>query len=145
MKKLILLAIVLALNSAGIIEVETTEQTAAETTAPQIEAYEQAEVIHLTDENYYDVIENTKGVVLVDFWADWCGPCLQLGPILEEICEEENIFVYKVNVDECPNLSSDFQITGIPMVYIYKDGEMVNSQLGLADKSTYIELINKYK
>lgn len=105
----------------------------------------EAEIIHLTDDTYHDIIDNSTGIVMVDFWAAWCGPCLQLAPILEEISAEEGITLYKLNVDENPNISYEFRITGIPMVYIYKDGEPVDSQMGAGYKQLYLDLIDKYR
>lgn len=116
-------------------ESESTEDTASEVVG----------AVHLTDENYHDVIDNTEGVAIVDFWADWCGPCQVLGPILDEINQEEGVPLYKVDVDENPKLAAEFKITGIPMVYIYKDGEVVDSVMGLGDKDYYINLVAKYE
>jgi len=115
----------------------------AEETAEKVSG--EAEIIHLTDETYHDIIDNSTGIVMVDFWAAWCGPCLQLAPILEEISAEEGITLYKLNVDENPNTSYEFKITGIPMVYIYKDGEPVGSQMGAGYKQLYLDLIDEYR
>lgn len=150
MKQLILILLLTSLYAGGISIESNYDYTAQQETATEVQpennevSTQNAGVYHLTDENYYDTIGSTQGVVLVDFWAEWCGPCMSLGPILEEISQEENIIVYKVNVDECPQISSDFSITGIPMVYVYKDGVIVDSILGLSDKSTYVDLIDSY-
>jgi len=125
-------------NTAGV-EAEVTNTDAEEAVSGE------AEIIHLTDDTYHDIIDNSTGIVMVDFWAAWCGPCLQLAPILEEISAEEGITLYKLNVDENPNISYEFRITGIPMVYIYKDGEPVDSQMGAGYKQLYLDLINKYR
>ncbi|MEX1376926.1 MAG: thioredoxin domain-containing protein [Eubacteriales bacterium] len=100
--------------------------------------------IHLTDENYHETVDNSVGVAFVDFWAAWCSPCVQLAPILEEVASEYDVTLYKLNVDENPLTSAEFQISGIPMVYVYKDGKVVDSQMGLGTKQTYIDLVEKY-
>ena len=151
MKKNILLILILVI-ALTIVSCTTTEvpendspQLPMETDKPQEETNDvvgEANIIHLADETYHENVDNSEGIVIVDFWAAWCGPCLQLAPILEEISAEEGITLYKVNVDECPKLSQEFQITGIPMVYIYKDGEIIGTQLGVAPKSMYMDTIN---
>ena len=100
--------------------------------------------IHLTDANYHEIVDNSEGVALVDFWAAWCGPCVQLAPILEEVATEYNVTLYKLNVDENPFTSAEFQVTGIPRVQVYKDGVYVDTIVGLASKQNYVDLINKY-
>ena len=158
---ILILLVVLALAIAGctstntdtpsenepVVETEVTEAIETTEATDTTEDTENAEVgvVHLTDANYHDVIDNSQGVAIVDFWADWCGPCLVLGPILEEINQEEGIALYKVDVDENPALASEFKITGIPMVYIYKDGEVVDSLMGLGSKDNYINLVAKYE
>jgi len=139
----LLLVFIIALTSCT----KTTNQENT-TSTPEQEIQEEtneANVVHLTDENYHETVDNSEGVVIVDFWADWCPPCVKLGPILEEISMEENITLYKVDVDECPETAKEFKIASIPMVYIYKDGEVVDSQMGLADKKFYLDMINQYR
>ena len=128
------------------IDAEETQQTVIteEATAETVEANE-ATIIHLTDENYHENIDTSVGLVFVDFWAAWCGPCLQLAPILEEISVEQGITIYKVDVDECPKIAAEFQITGIPMVYLYKDGEVVDSQMGSGYKQLYLDMLANHK
>jgi len=143
----LLLVFIIALTSCT----KTTNQENT-TSTPEQEIQEEtnedandANVVHLTDEIYHETVDNSEGVVIVDFWADWCPPCVKLGPILEEISMEENITLYKVDVDECPETAKEFKIASIPMVYIYKDGEVVDSQMGLADKKFYLDMINQYR
>ena len=97
-----------------------------------------------TDTFRKDVIESDKPVV-VDFWAEWCGPCKKLSPILEEVAEELDgqVTVAKVNVDEERNLGAMFQIMSIPSVLIFKNGEKVDEFVGLRSKADIVAQIKK--
>ncbi len=103
-------------------------------------------LIHLTDSNFKEEIKDYKGVALVDFWAPWCGPCQMVGPTIEELASEYEgkIKVGKVNVDEESTLSSEYEIMSIPAVFLFKDGEVVETLIGGQSKDTYIEAIQKY-
>ena len=98
-------------------------------------------VIKVTNENFSEVIANEKPVLL-DFYADWCGPCRMVGPIVAEIAEEHpEILVGKVNVDENPDLARKFNVTSIPLLVVLKNGELVNSALGLRPKEEILALL----
>ncbi len=86
-----------------------------------------------------------EGVSLVDFWAPWCGPCNMLTPIIKELEEElkDKVGVYKVNVDENPNVAGEYQVVSIPTVMIFKDGEVKETIVGVKDKSFYVEALEK--
>lgn len=100
----------------------------------------------LLDEQFEDKVTNSKGLVLVDFWAEWCGPCRQLGPILEEIDEETNyLTVYKMNVDDAPETPSRFEIRSIPTMFLFKDGKQVGVKIGLNTYSDIKSWIESYK
>ena len=88
----------------------------------------------------------SKGVVLVDFFATWCGPCRMLGPILEEVeaTSEEKFKIVKVDVDECSNLARKFGIMSIPTMIIFKDGTEVEKIVGLRDKDNILETISAW-
>ena len=90
---------------------------------------------------------NSKGLVLVDFWAEWCGPCRQLGPILEAIDEEMggDVTIYKMNVDDSPETASQFGIRSIPTMFLFKDGKQVDTKVGLNTQSTISSWIESYK
>ena len=96
--------------------------------------------------NFNEEINNTEKLVLVDFYATWCGPCMMLAPVLDEISNSRagyNILI--VDVDENPNISNELKIDTIPTICIYKDGELMEKQVGFRNKDEIIELIEKYQ
>ncbi len=98
-------------------------------------------MLNLTKENFKSEVLESKGVVVVDFWAPWCGPCRALGPILEEFAHEnENIKVAKVNVDDNQEIAGEYRVMSIPTVIIFKDGEVINKSVGLVPKEKLEEL-----
>ncbi len=101
----------------------------------------------LTDSQFSENVLNSKGLVLVDFWAEWCGPCRQLGPILEAIDEEmgNDVKIYKMNVDDSPETASQFGIRSIPTMFLFKDGKQVDTKVGLNTQSTISTWIESYK
>lgn len=95
-----------------------------------------ANTITVTDDSFdADVLKSSK-VVLVDFWAEWCGPCRMVAPILEEIAGEhgDKLVVAKLNVDENPKTSLDARVTSIPTLNVYKDGQVVKQIIGAKPK-----------
>ena len=101
----------------------------------------------LTDSQFSENVLNSKGLVLVDFWAEWCGPCRQLGPILEAIDEEmgNDVKIYKMNVDDSPETASQFGIRSIPTMFLFIDGKQVDTIVGLNTQSTISSWIESYK
>ncbi|PID87614.1 thioredoxin [Candidatus Gracilibacteria bacterium] len=102
------------------------------------------EVLKL-DENNFDS-EIKSGVVLVDFWAEWCGPCQMMLPILSDFAEEmgDKMKVGKVNVDENPALAQKFRVMSIPTIVVLKDGEMVEQLVGVQQKEVLVDVCSKY-
>ena len=86
-------------------------------------------VVHLTEDSFDDNI--SKGVTLVDFWAEWCGPCKALGPAIDQLADEfETITVAKVDIDANPNIPMRYGVRGIPTVMLFRDGEQVDMFVG---------------
>ena len=101
----------------------------------------------LTDSQFESNVLQSKGLVLVDFWAEWCGPCRQLGPILETIDNEmgDSVTIYKMNVDDSPEVASQFGIRSIPTMFLFKDGKQVDTKVGLNTQSSIQSWIESYK
>ena len=100
--------------------------------------------VALNGDNFKDTI--ASGVTLVDFWAEWCGPCQQMLPILEDFSAEmgEKMTVAKVNVDENPNIAAEFRVMSIPTLIVFKDGEMVDQMVGVKQIDELKEACGKY-
>lgn len=97
-------------------------------------------VIHGDEQNFNELIN--KELVLVDFYATWCGPCKMLAPVLEELVE---IDVVKIDVDECPNLARSYGIMSVPTLMIFKNGELKTSQSGAMPKQMLENWVNENK
>ena len=100
--------------------------------------------LELNAQNFADTVKNNE-VVVVDFWAPWCGPCRMIAPIIEELSEEykdKGVVVGKVNTDEAPEIAGQFGIRSIPTVIFFKNGEAVDAMIGAAPKQMYVDKIN---
>lgn len=95
----------------------------------------------VSDDSFDSEVLGADGPVLVDFWAEWCGPCKQIGPSLEEISDEMEIAVAKVNIDENPMTPSKYGVRGIPTLILFKDGKVAATKVGALPKSKLVEWI----
>ena len=100
----------------------------------------------IRDDEFDNEVLKAKGLVLVDFWAEWCGPCRQLLPIVEEISNEMtgSVQIYKMNVDEAPETPATFGLRSIPSLLLFKDGKLLDTKSGFNPKATLVDWINSY-
>ena len=98
----------------------------------------------ITDANFVE--KTIDGLCLVDFWAPWCGPCRMQGPIIDELASElTDVHVYKLNIDENPDTTQRLGVRSIPTMFLMRDGEIVETIVGLHTKEQLLEVINSYR
>ena len=102
--------------------------------------------VEINDSNFEEVVLKSEKLVIIDFWAEWCGPCRMVTPILEEISEEYagKVLAAKVDVDSNPGISSKLGIRNIPTVMFFKDGKMVDKQVGAVPKSYFVSKLEPF-
>ena len=100
--------------------------------------------VNVTDENFDTEVLKSDKPILVDFWAEWCGPCKQIGPILEEISEEKKgaVRILKLNIDENPEIPQKYNIRGIPTLMLFKGGKLIDTKVGSLPKSAFRDWID---
>lgn len=99
-------------------------------------------VIKVNNDNFEQEVLQSQETVLVDFYANWCGPCKMLSPIVDEVAEEvSNVKVCKVNIDEARSIAMQYEIMSIPTLLVFKNGKVVNSSLGFIKKEEILKLI----
>lgn len=100
----------------------------------------------ITDTNFQENVLENNGVTVIDFWAEWCGPCRMIGPIIEELATEYDgkALIGKVNVDENPEVSMKYGIRSIPTILILKNGEVVDKQVGTTSKQALANKIEAH-
>tara|TARA_Y100001970_G_C14240563_1_gene864662 strand:- start:1229 stop:1549 length:321 start_codon:yes stop_codon:yes gene_type:complete len=101
--------------------------------------------VNVTDDNFDNEVVNSDKPVVVDFWAEWCGPCKQIGPVLEEISNEmsDQVTIAKHNIDNEPNTPTKYGIRGIPTMLLFKGGELKATKVGATTKSNIISWIKE--
>ncbi len=100
---------------------------------------------HVTDDSFESDVLKSQGPVLVDFWAEWCGPCKQIAPALEDLSNDmgDRVRVVKVNIDENPMTPSKYGVRGIPTMMLFKDGEVSAMKVGALPKSKIYEWVEQ--
>lgn len=102
--------------------------------------------IEVTDQNFTDEIESSRGLAMVDFWAEWCGPCRMVSPVVEELAKEyaDTLKVGKLDVDANPETAQRFNVRSIPSILFFKDGELVDAVVGALPKSSLEQKIRQH-
>ena len=101
--------------------------------------------VMVLNENNYDVV-TASGVVVVDFYADWCGPCKMIGPIVHEVAEESGAYkVCKIDVDESPELAMKYQVMTIPTLIVLKEGKVLRQSVGVKSKEAILAMLKAYR
>ncbi len=138
---ILVIAIILAtkfINKQGEENLQESEQN----TNTLNEEEDSMNIMKVSDENFEQEVLNSNIPVLVDFYADWCGPCKMLSPIVDEVAKEnDDIKVVKVNVDESQNTAIKYQVMSIPTLVVIKNGNEVNRSVGLIDKEEVLNLV----
>ncbi|BBL72689.1 thioredoxin TrxA [Methylogaea oryzae] len=101
-------------------------------------------IVHVNDDNFEDAVLKASGPVLVDYWAEWCGPCKMIAPVLDEIAKdyEGRLTVAKLNIDENPNTPGRYGVRGIPTLMLFKNGEVDATKVGAMSKSQLAAFID---
>jgi thioredoxin 1 len=103
--------------------------------------------VEYTDSNFKEKVLDSDKLTMIDFWAEWCGPCRAIGPMVEELSKEYDgkVNVGKVNVDQNPELSVNYGITSIPAILFVKDGKVVDKLVGAQPKSNFVKKLEAHK
>ena len=101
-------------------------------------------IVHISDASFADEVLNADGPVLIDYWAEWCGPCKMIAPILDELAEEygDRLKIAKLNIDENPETPPKYGIRGIPTLMLFKNGAVEATKVGAVSKSQLAEFID---
>jgi len=100
-------------------------------------------MVDIKSEQQFDEILEKNELVFVDFWAKWCGPCMKLKPVMEKVCKEKGVLLAKVNVDDNKDISRRYQVTSIPVILLFKWGEMRTGALGAKSEAEIIKMIDE--
>lgn len=104
------------------------------------------QIVHVTDDTFEDEVLKSEQPVLVDYWAEWCGPCKMIAPILEEISEQysDQIKIAKLNIDDNPNTPPQYGIRGIPTLMLFRDGNVEGTKVGALSKAQLSSFLNQH-
>lgn len=102
-------------------------------------------VINITDDNYEQMVNIAEKLVIVDFWANWCAPCRQIAPVLDEISDNlsDKVQVCKIDIDANPNKASELGVRAIPTMLFYKSGQIIYKQVGIISRTLLYDKINE--
>ena len=102
-------------------------------------------VLHVSDSEFNETVIKANGPVLVDYWAEWCGPCKTIAPILDEVAStyEGQLEIAKINVDDNRTVPAQFGIRGIPTLMVFKDGQLAATKVGALSKAQLVEFVNE--
>ncbi|CAL4043689.1 Thioredoxin 1 [Buchnera aphidicola (Phyllaphis fagi)] len=103
-------------------------------------------IINLTDKNFEEIVLNNTQPVLVDFWAEWCGPCQMFAPILEKIAQkyQNHLIIAKINIDTFPNIASNYSVQSIPTLLFFQDKKVIYTHVGMINEAEIKKIITKY-
>ena len=101
--------------------------------------------VKITDENFEELVINSDKLVIVDFWAEWCGPCKMLNPVIEELSNDfaDKAIIAKVNVDESPNIAQKYSVRSIPSLLFFSKGSVIEQLIGVSSKEDIAGIIEK--
>ena len=104
-----------------------------------------SKIVHISDESFGEEVLNASGPVLIDYWAEWCGPCKMIAPILDELSEEYDgrVKIVKLNIDDNPETPPKYGIRGIPTLMLFKNGNVEATKVGAVSKSQLADFIEK--
>jgi thioredoxin 1 len=124
-------------------EIDAIREQKREQLKQQLESTAADEPIHVESGDHFEELTG-DGVVLVDFYADWCGPCKMLEPIVEEVAAETAATVAKVDIDQHQPLARQYNVQGVPTMHLFVDGEPTEQLVGVQDKETLTSLVGRY-
>lgn len=103
--------------------------------------------LQFTDTNFEEEVLKSDKLTIVDFYADWCGPCKMVGPVIEQLAEEleGTVKIGKLNVDDAPGIAQKYKVMTIPTIIFFKDGEPVHQMIGVQGKQVFVDKINELK